>query len=58
MSGQGIDGVELHAPGVVDVDSSNLSRVVFHSDTNDDCSALKTLDPKGRLGAIRGGVAF
>ena len=52
VSGQKLNGVELHAPGGVEVDPSNSSRIVFHSDTNVNWFALKTFDPKGRIRAM------
>jgi beta-xylosidase len=52
VTSQKINGVELHAPGGVDVDPSNSSRIVFHSDTNLDWYALKTFNPTGRNRAL------
>ena len=52
LTGQQLDGAELHAPGGVDLDPSNSSRLVFHSDTNLDWFKLRTFNPAGRNRAM------
>jgi hypothetical protein len=59
ITGQKVEGVELLAPGGVDIDPSNASRIVFHSDVRPEWFDRQTYQYFGRNRALFGaGLVF